>query len=127
MQIALDDVYVLPLLSDLHQPAFDGLLCCNLCELSCLVHLPHVPESNSGLVLALKTFVFLLVVSFQLSPLSLIRVSYDDSESPSHPVLISSVAVSVTWMFSGIGLLALCLTPNLEDQLVSERLFPSPR
>ena len=52
------------------------------------------------LVLVLKTSIFLSLVSLWLSPLTFIRVSCDDSGSPSHPVvLISSVAVSVTWVF----------------------------
>ena len=37
------------------------------------------------------------------------------------------LAVSITWMFSGIGLLTLCPTPNLEVQLVWDWSFPSSR
>ena len=52
------------------------------------------------LVLARKTSIFISVVSFRLSPLSSIRVSFDDSGSRLHPVvLISSITVSVTWVF----------------------------
>ena len=62
--------------------------------------------------LALKTSIFLSAVSFRLSPLSFIRVSFDDSESLSRPVvLIFFVAVSVTWVFCGTGLLAAVPNP----------------
>ena len=62
--------------------------------------------------LALKTSIFLSAVPFRLLPLLFIRVSFDEPESPSRPVvLIFFVAVSVTWVFYGTGLLALCPTP----------------
>ena len=74
------------------------------------------------LVLALKTSIFLSVASFWLPPLSYIRVSSDDSRSPSHPVAsISSVAVSVTGVFLRNRIVSPVSSPNLEDQWIALR------
>ena len=87
---------------------------CRLLRLISAVACASFPVSYIILTLhlALKTSIFLSAVSFRLLLLSFILVSFDNSESPSRSVvLIFFVAVSVTWVFYGTGLLALCPNP----------------